>query len=415
MSDQQIQSSQPDRPGVPFVSRVKVKNYKSIATCDVGLDGLTILVGRNGSGKSNFLDALRFVVDGLQTSLDHAIRSRGGIDAIRRRSTGHPRNFTIELELRWKWVTGRYGFEIASRPQRGFAVRRERLALCRANGSVLAEYDLKDGAIYKSSIDKMPPVSPDRLYLVNAAGLPEFRGAYDALLSMGFYNLNPEQMRELQSPDSGELLHRDGSNVASVIARLEAERPEVKDRIKAYLTRIVPGISDVARTAVGPKETIEFRQEVAGATSPWQFYATNMSDGTLRALGALVAVTQLAGSRTPATLAGIEEPETALHPAAAGALMGALREAASRTQIVVTTHSPDLLEELDLQADRLLIVQATGGATAIGPVDPACLQIIRDHLDTPGELLRMDQLQVDPADLERQTQLRFDFDGGEDE
>jgi predicted ATPase len=62
----------------PFLRRVKIRNYKSIGKSDVELGRLNVLVGRNGSGKSNFLDALRFVVDGLQTSLDHAIKARGG-------------------------------------------------------------------------------------------------------------------------------------------------------------------------------------------------------------------------------------------------------------------------------------------------------------------------------------------------
>lgn len=403
--------------GIPFVSKVKIRNYKSISKCGVDLAGLTILAGRNGSGKSNFLDVLRFVVDGLQTSLDQAIKSRGGIEAVRRRSTGHPRNIAVELELELgSWETGRYGFEVASRPHHGFAVKREYLAVRRPTGAIVAEYKVELGNLVGASHDPMPKVSPDRLYLVNASGVPEFRPVYDALTSMGFYNLNPEEMREFQSPDAGELLHRDGSNVASVIARLEAESPPLKERIKAYLSSIVPGIADFRRIPFGPKETLEFKQEIAGAAHPWTFHAGNMSDGTLRALGALVAVTQLADPSRAASLVGIEEPETALHPAAAGALMGALREATSHTQVLVTTHSPDLLENLDLSTDRLLIAQAEGGASEIAPVDSASMKIISDHLYSPGDLLRMDQLQPDPQDLQRQReQLRFDFDTGDEE
>lgn len=58
----------------PFVRRVRLQNYKSIARCDLELHPLTFLVGRNGSGKSNFLDALSFVADSLRTSLGHAMR-----------------------------------------------------------------------------------------------------------------------------------------------------------------------------------------------------------------------------------------------------------------------------------------------------------------------------------------------------
>ena len=55
-----------------FITRVSLRNYKSIAACDVQLQSLDFLVGRNGAGKSNFLDSLRFVANALNSSLDHA-------------------------------------------------------------------------------------------------------------------------------------------------------------------------------------------------------------------------------------------------------------------------------------------------------------------------------------------------------
>ncbi len=389
----------------PFLRRVKVRNYKSVGSCDIELARLTVLVGRNGSGKSNFLDALRFVVDALQTSLDHAIKSHGGIDSVRRRSTGHPRNFAIELEFDLPTADcANYGFEIGSQPGGGFFVKREVLTIVRPSGRTLASFDMAEGRV-SASKENMPPAARDRLYLVNAAGLPEFRGVYDALLAMGFYSLNPAAMKEFQSPDAGELLHRDGANIASVIGRLTIDEPNTIERIKSYLTTIVPGIEDLARVALGPMETLEFRQRIVGSTHPWKFYAASMSDGTLRSLGALVAVMQLANRKEPIRLVGIEEPETALHPAAASALMDALREAACHTQVVITTHSADLIDQLNPEEDRLIAVQSLEGTTRLGNVDQPSQAAIRDHLYTAGELLRMDQLEIDPADLQRQEQL----------
>jgi predicted ATPase len=69
---------------VPFISRVRLKNYKSIAECDVRLGPLTILVGPNGSGKSNFLDALAFLSRAVATSPAEAIEERGGLQEILR-------------------------------------------------------------------------------------------------------------------------------------------------------------------------------------------------------------------------------------------------------------------------------------------------------------------------------------------
>ena len=84
---------------VPFLKRVKIRNYKSIVNCDVELGAFTVLVGRNGSGKSNFLDALRLVVDALKSSLEEAIKSRGGIHEICTRGLPSPKGFAIELEF----------------------------------------------------------------------------------------------------------------------------------------------------------------------------------------------------------------------------------------------------------------------------------------------------------------------------
>lgn len=389
----------------PFARRVKIRNFKSIGNCQVRLRPLTILVGRNGSGKSNFLDALHFISDSLQTSLDHAIKARGGMSDVRRRSTGHPTNFAIEMEFSLpRWQIATYGFEITSKKQGGFAVKEERLRVVSKSRKEIAHFRRDERSVVDTSIENPPPVLEDRLYLVNAAGLPEFRPAFDALLSMGFYNLNPNSIRELQNPDPGELLEEDGGNIASVVERLHQERPEAVRRVCNYLQTIIPDIKDIDRVALGPRETLLFYQRVKGAEHPWKFYASSMSDGTLRALGALVAVTQLSTGNQPVRLVGLEEPETALHPAAAGALMDALREAGESTQVLITTHSPDLLDQVNVEDDGLLVVQSVEGNTRIAPADPASLRALREHLYSPGELLRMDQLVPDEKDLVEQEQ-----------
>jgi predicted ATPase len=396
-------------PRQPFVREVRLRNYKSIEECALSLSSLTILVGRNGSGKSNFLDALRFVADALKWPLEHALQTRGGIDAVRRKSTGHPHNFAIWLKVSLACEElATYSFELTAKAKGGFEIRREQLELSGHAGS--RSYLVESGRLVKSSEHNMPPLPTDRLYLTNASGLPVFRPLYDALSSMGFYNLNPDAMKELQSPDAGELLRRDGSNIASVVARLKSERPEVMDRIDQFLGTIVPGIVGADRISLGPRETLQFKQTVEGAQHPWRFYAANMSDGTLRAFGTLVAATQLANGHSSVSLVGIEEPETALHPAAAAALMDALREAAERTQVIVTTHSPDLLDQVDPSKETLLVAISEHGNTRIAPIDKASREALQMHLSTPGELLRWDQLEPDREDLLTQMKLGFSGD-----
>jgi predicted ATPase len=219
---------------------------------------------------------------------------------------------------------------------------------------------------------------------------------------MGFYNLSPAAMRELQPPDAGHLLRRDGANIASALARL-AHVPEAKAKLVAYLGRVVPGVVDVDHKSLGHRETVEFRQLVQGAKEPWRFLAQNMSDGTMRALGVLVALQQVGnGHRVP--VVGIEEPETALHPAAVGVLLDALRTAATQTQVSASTHSADLLDDKEIPDDAVLAVSAEHNETRIGPVDSQCRKALKAQLYTVGDLLRLNQLR--PDEVASQPQQR---------
>ena len=385
-----------------FITRVSLKNYKSIAACDVQLQPLTFLVGRNGSGKSNFLDALRFVADALNSSLDHAVRARGGIDDVCKRpdkTITQPGHFSIRLDFTLPdGSTGYYAFSIESRSRGRYVVQTEECRVQRAQDKTPGAYFRVDnGKITDTSVKVAPAAVNDRLYLVNASGLPEFRPVYDAFSRIGFYNLNPDIIRDLQYPASGDMLMQDGSNLTSVFKQLSSD---VKKNIEEYLAVIVPGVHRVHARKCGPKERLQFIQYVAENKHSLIFYSNNMSDGTLRALGILVALfqgNQKAGERV--TLVGIEEPEIALHPAAVGVLLDALRDASHKTQVIITSHSPDLLDNKDLDVDSILAVEAHGGNTAIAQVDEASRSVVRDLLFTTGELLRLDQLQPDPASV----------------
>ena len=398
-----------------FINRVILKNYKSIAACDVQLQPLTFLVGRNGSGKSNFLDALRFVADALNSSLDHAVRARGGIRDVCRRSENpndYRNHFSIRLDFNLPdGSTGYYAFQIETRLT-GYVVQSEKCKIHNEKSTTTdSYYKVINGKVKDISVNVAPAVTRDRLYLVNASGLPEFRQIYDALSRMGFYNLNPDIIRDLQAPDIGDKLMQDGSNLASVFNQFS---PETKTNIQEYLQVIVPGVLRVHVRKLGPKETLEFRQFVAEDKSPWHFLANNMSDGTLRALAILVALfqgNQEAGER--GTLVGIEEPEIALHPGAVAVLLDALRDAAHKTQVIVTTHSPELLDDKHLDVESILAVEADDGNTVIAPVDDASKSVVQDRLFTIGELLRSNQLQPNPDALSaaKEKQLSLpDFD-----
>jgi len=391
-----------------FITNVELFNYKSISRCNISLGSLTYLVGPNGAGKSNFLDAFRFTADALQTSLDHAIRDRGGIKEVRRRSGGHPTHFEMRFGFTLQsGQSGIYRFRIAAGRDGAYSVQYEECILHSmdvfGNDS---KYRVENGIVVETTMPVAPAATPDRLYLVNASGLPEFRPVYDAFSRMAFYSLNPDRIRSLQSPDAGEVLKRDGSNLAGVFARIEKHSPETKHRIEEYLGKVVPGIEGIEAREIGPMETLEFRQKVRGSKFPWSFLAANMSDGTLRALGIIAALLQNYDPQAkPAPLAGIEEPEIALHPAAASILRDVLAEGSLNTQIIVTSHSPDLLDDIKILPESIIGVSSRDGETRLSPIGRVAKAAIKNELYTAGELLRLNQLIADDEELGQQNLL----------
>lgn len=209
------------------------------------------------------------------------------------------------------------------------------------------------------------------------------------------------------------MLLRDGANAASALTRLQSRDPKAMSRLLEYLRAIVPGISSAERKQLGGRETIEFTQEVEGSKLPWRFDAANMSDGTLRALGVLVALFQGLTDKH-VSMIGLEEPESALHPGAAGALRDALLEASSDRQVLVTSHSPELLDSAEVGDEQLVCVEAVGGRTVISRLDERTRQVLKEKLFTAGELLKRGQLEADHARAVSEPDQLQMFEGSDD-
>ena len=397
--------------GATFIRRILIENYKNIAACDVSLTPLTFLVGPNGSGKSNFLDALKFVADALQ-SVDRALQDRGGIVDVLSRTQEQPDHFGMRLEfILPHGSAGHYALRIGARPGGGFAVQEEECVIeSTQEGRLPARFSIRAGKV-DTNIQTLQSVPIDllrtgSLVLGDVYRLPggfqlpsEFKSLRDALLGMSFYNINPESFRGLSNFQDASVLERNGRNVAAVLARLANQEGPALQHIEEYLSNVTPSVHGVRtrymHTVAGTMASLEFLTRSTGAAP---FTAAAVSDGTLRTLGILVALFQLTNSGAPLPLVTIEEPEIYIHPGAAGILLDALRDASRREQVLVTTHSPDLLDDKDIDASSMLAVQSDErGLSQIAPLTQAERSVMRKHLYTAGELLRSNQAQPDPA------------------
>lgn len=384
-------------PKPPFITRVKLRNYKSIARCDMELGPLGILVGPNGSGKSNFLDALHLTCQSLMWPLEEVLRERGGIREVLRRSGEHPNSFAVSLDFNLPDGAGKgqYCFEITSRKSGGIEVSKEMCEISPSDGAgERLRFVVQGGEIIESNVPTvLPRAFPDRLFLISAGNLKEFWPAYDALTEMRFYRFDVGVLRRPHAPESGEFLHTpNGHNLPSVLGAMEQNDPPTFTRIQRYMQEIIPGLESVSRLEIPvvALETIQFAQQFSDRENPHRFTAINMSDGTLRALAILIALQQ--GGDFPPSLVEFEEPEIGLHPAASGVLWDALIDGCDRTQVLVSTQSPDLLDRSDVPIDAILAVEMEADKTEIGPIAESSRRLLQERLATPGELLRQSRL-----------------------
>jgi predicted ATPase len=407
----------------PFIRRVALRDYKSIRMCDVALGSLTLLVGLNGSGKSNFLDALRLISDALRTNLRDAVEQRGDVRHILRRGEDECRRFSIELTVAMPGQPEAV-FSVTVLDSEGLPVIEEEVCRIHAPGASPLGYVVRSGHVDPTSLllpasatQEPPRARSDQLYLHVASAYPGFGELYDHLRGMRFFGISPEEMRrEATSLTPASELKWDGRGAASTLQRLVKHKPETKERIDEYLSLVLPvpagatlstdntGILPSGGFIVeGPGEPFSGKprslcvvQNLGGKIHA--FVPRNLSDGTLRAFGVLLSLFQAKDrpSNDPISVVGIEEPEASLHPAAASVLWDAMNEATGFTQVLGTTHSVELLDRKDVDAESLLAVEMVNGESRIGPVDRAGQSIMRDRLATAGELLRQNQLAIEP-------------------
>lgn len=370
------------------VSRVVLRNYKSIRSCDVPLGPLTFLVGPNGAGKSNFVEALRLLSYGLSTSLEQAVANRAGALSILHR--GHEASPTISFKLFFELgnqTSGHYSVEIFTALDGPVVVFTEE---CSVRSPTRHDWFRVHRGVVESNQGITPAASEEKLYLVNASGLAPFEPVYRALSAIAVYNPVPDEIRGFHAEKRFRSLDRTGSALAETVFRMKISGPERLTRITEYLKRINPDVISVDAVELDGNYNLRFELTGGGGLTQ-QFWPQNMSDGTLRALAILAALFQKT-DRYPLDIVALEEPESGLHPAAAGVLFDSLVEGSLSRQVIVTSHSPDLLDREDIPEHALRAVIMEQGQTLIGEADEIGKRAMRDRLYTAGELMRMDQL-----------------------
>ena len=376
----------------PTIKQIRLKRFRSIPLERIDFDNPTIFVGRNGSGKSNLVSVFTFLAEAMISPLQAVFDKAGGISSVRNRSSGksYPPNLGLRVDfgrLNGRAISGHYAFEVRALPNHGFEVVREQ---CHVGGRFWFDR-IRDK--FESNVSGLRPLlDPASLGLPVVGGEEKFVPVLRTLAAMRVYSIEPGKLREMQEPDSGTTLKGDGSNVTSVLQEIQRQSKDDLHRVWEILESIVPNTKRVEVKKHGNRLSLVFTQQW-GEKKRLIFEGFSMSDGTLRAIGLLAAVFQ----RPAPSLLVVEEPEATIHPGALESVLDLLRHASKHMQVVITTHSPDLLDAKWIADRHLRIVEWNEGATRVAPVSDSTRKALQGHLMGAGELLRSNALE--PASL----------------
>lgn len=342
----------------------ELTGFGSLADVSLEPGRLTVLIGANGSGKSNLLRALRMVPLMRTGSLQRFVAEAGGASALLHYGPKRTQSITLELD-----------FTQAGRRNRYFA----RLGFAAGDRLVYLDEAVGDQS------DPSDPESPMRTIslgtghwesLLHDATADLTAKTVDYWLSqLTFFHFHDTSMTSaLRTHARGEddrFLRSDGSNLAAYLGRLEQSEAEADQtawrRINRFVQQIAPSVKALCPTPThngGTSVRLDWIDD-----QDERFGAHQLSDGTLRALALITALAQPTDQLPK--FVSIDEPELGLHPAAIRLLAELVRSVSRHTQVLFATQSTAFLDYFE--PDEVVVVERSEGASSFRRLDSAAL------------------------------------------
>ena len=346
---------------------LRLQNWKNFARIEAELQNRVFLVGPNAAGKSNLLDVFRFLRDLASPGggFQEAVRRRGGVSAIRCLAARRYPDIEMRVVVVPAQSDTRWEYELAFNQD---AQRRARIS---------KERVLRDGRelfIRPNDEDKADPARLTQTHLEQVNVNRSFRDLASFFESVRYMHIVPQLVRD---PDRSVGRPNDpfGGDFLEQIAKTQ-ERTRVArlNRIRDALRVAVPQLTEIelARDDRGTPH-LRGKYEHWRPQGAWQT-EDQFSDGTLRLMGLLWVAMDGGGPLL------LEEPEQSLHPEIVRYLPQMFARVQRRTgrQIILSTHSPDLLRDEGIGLDEVLLLRPASEGTEVAPAN--AFQEIRDLL-----------------------------------
>ena len=362
------------------LDRLTIKGFKSIrALNDFELQNLNIFIGANGAGKSNLLDFFRLLRSVINGNLNEYIRASGGISDL----LFNGRKTTPRMTFETRFEDRGYRFQLEPGPLENAALTNEARYY---RGGTSGWWNLGDSPDGRSQLVKEVE-----------SGMQESKYSkpvYDAITSWQNYHFHDTSasaaMRHYEIVQDNQQLRYNAANLAPYLLRLRTHLPNAYQEILAAIRLVMPFFADFRLMVeeFGEKRMVNLGWHQVGSDYPLQPY--HLSDGSMRFICLATALLQ---PEPPAAMI-IDEPELGLHPYAIEILAELLQTAATRTQVMVATQSPALVDHF--QPEQIVVVNREQGASTFKRLAAAELEIwLQDY--SLGELWRKNVIVGGPA------------------
>jgi predicted ATPase len=382
-----------------MLTRFRMTNYRSHADSTIPLAPITLLVGPAGAGKSNVFRGLLLLQNSIHRTLPELFPpGLNEFQWVRSRWAGVTDPITLEADVTelddFPGEAARYSLVIGEAPQ-GLYIVSESLQRQSDNDSAWQWVFLRRSKpATLGEFGPVDPYDPSLLHKVWHKLVPQpdsqnarfARAVARALSSFGYYHLEVSALKGVGTGESADRIGYYGRGLPDFIAwtKSDPEGAPIFAAILAKLKELLPEVKDLLVTQVNPDQQ-GLAIQCQGHTG--YITARDLSDGTLFTLGLLAIVLS---PRRPNLLC-LEEPETGLHPRRLrwlfDHLMGVAypRENAKRTQVLLTTHSPDVVNFFDDMKDSVLVVEAKEGRTRVRAL-PEIMAQIHQPIDAEGPI-----------------------------
>ncbi|MDR1923891.1 MAG: ATP-binding protein [Planctomycetaceae bacterium] len=394
-----------------MINRIKIKNFRSLDV-DVKLEPVTVLVGRSGTGKSNFVDAIRFLRDRL-------LRPDEKIKADKIKPILSDKDSLLEYEISFdvSQLAGSFTYLVKFNFNdhrldiglNNIYTQEEKLSF---NDETLFYFDGKKCIV-------QPPIPQNNTHVRSLAlaeingiqkisiahiALSEGIGCYDFPGNVCCPSVSQNDKKEnTASNDIHSGLLDGGENINTIFGKIwhDLTRLESWNRINDSMRFVNDSIQVIDQKLERSGEII-----VTHRFGDRSFFLdlSRESEGCRRFFAHMLAFHQTPPKQTMI----FEEPERGLYPAAFAVLADEMKicHQAGQGQVILTTHSPDLLNSFEPESLRVVIME--NGITRIGSIAPDQMQSVKDSLMTTGELLTVDDARIDTphtsqVNLEGQT------------